>query len=264
MRFSSTLAGEFRKARTLPTLTLTTVLSAFLMLVFCLLDSSSARATFVEGSAHFLPGADPAEIGLHGFASLALFPIIAAVLIASSEHSGGQITTSVLSVPRRGQLVLAKLVVSTTASASLGILMALMVMISYQSRLAEFSVIAAGDVDRYVIGLGLGIMYWVFLGLISTCTAVVFRSQTAVLAVLVIVSFAGLPLMRIGKVFEYLPTNAGPTMFMGTDSAYAAIPPTIEPAGAAGILLAWTAAVLLAALLVFARRDIGSRQLTIE
>jgi ABC-type transport system involved in multi-copper enzyme maturation permease subunit len=264
MRFSSAFAGEFHKARSLPPLMLTMALSAFLMLAFCLLDSSSARATFVEDSAHFLPGADPAEIGLYGFASLALFPIIAAVLISSSEHSGGQITTSVLSAPHRGQLVLAKLVVSTTASASLGILMALMITISYQSRLAEFSVFATGEAGRHIIGLGLGIVYWVFLGLISTCAAIVFRSQTAILAVLVIVSFAGLPLMGIGKIFEYLPTNAGPTMFMGTDSAYAAIPPTIGPTGAAGVLLAWTAAAFLAAILVFARRDIGSRQLTIE
>lgn len=264
MSFFDVFAGECRKAWRLPPLQLTVCLSLILMAAYCMLDSRGARRMLLAESLQSTEGMTAQGLGVYALANLAFFPVIAAVLVASSEHVGGQMSTSVLAVPRRSLLVAAKFAVAALIAAVQAVFLSAMILVFYQVNLGNLSVFANGEARQYLTTLGSGAAYWVLLGLLSVAVAMIFRSQTAVLSVMVLFSAAGLSFMMISKHFQYLPTNAGLMMFIGDQTQDLVNPPDLQPFPATVVVVLWTAAAMAAAATVVVRRDVGARRLVSE
>ncbi|RAX24741.1 hypothetical protein DRB06_00005 [Actinomyces sp. Z5] len=258
MSFVDVLASETRKALTLPSLRLTVTLTILLMASYCALDARGARSALLSGQ----DAMGPQELGVYALANLAFLPVIAAVLIASSEHAGGQLTDSILAVPRRHLLVLAKLTLAAMLIFAEAALLSIMILAFYQGGLGSISVFASGQGTHYLASLAMGTAYWTLLGLFSTSVAMVVRSQTTVLAVMILLTGAGMAFLMINKVFQYLPTNAGLMMFIGDQTEDLANPPDLEPTPATAVVVAWVLVAIATALVAIKRRDVGARQVT--
>lgn len=255
MRFTDVLRGEAVKAATLRSLQTTVVATAVVALAFCLLDAGPELGL-----------STPQTAGVYAMANFSFFAAIGGVLIASSEYSGGQLTTSVLAVPRRGSILAAKLVLTAVVTTGQGVLFAALIATIYQLYLGDQSVYATGTASTLLLTLALAVCSWTALGIISTCIAFIIRSQTITLAIMIVLAFGGTPLMMALPAFQYLPSNAGVLMFIDRENQTSdwLHPPDIT-VPVAGITLAlWCVATITAAALVLARRDIGARQAILE
>ena len=199
-------------------------------------------------------------------ANLSFFAAIVGVLIASSEYGGGQLTTSVLAVPRRGRILAAKLILSAVVTTVLGLLLAVYIATIVQVPLGEHSVYATGTTSTLLSSLALAVCSWTALGVISTCIAFIIRSQTVALAGMIVLAFGGTPLMMALPIFQYLPSNAGVLMFIDRENQTSdwLNPPDIAVPVAGATLAAWCIAAIIAATVVLLRRDIGARQASLE
>ncbi|WP_336249220.1 hypothetical protein [Stomatohabitans albus] len=257
MKFIDVLGGELVKLVTHRALMVTILISTVLTLCYCIIDS---------GPPSSLGLSTPETAGVYAMANFSFIAAIVGVLIASSEYEGGQIGSSVLAVPRRGRIVTAKLLVSALVSTLLGLVLAVAIATIYQVPLGDQSVYATGAASTLIVSLALAICSWTAIGVLSTCVALIIRSQTTVLAAMVLLTFGGTPLMIAHPFFQYLPMNAGVLMFIDreTQTADWIHPPDVEVPIAALTLVLWSVGAIIAASVVFARRDIGARQATVE
>ena len=250
MTLTDALRAEVAKARTHPPLVAAILATIVLTLAFCVLDARPDLGL-----------STPQTAGVYAMANLSFFAAVVGVLIASSEYGGGQLTASVLAVPRRGRILVAKLMVSATVTTMLGILLAVFVATIVQAPLGEHSVHATGTSGTLLRSLALATCSWTAIGVIGTCAAVAFRSQTAVLTGMIALSFGGTPLMMAVPVFQYLPTNAGVLMFIDRPNQTSdwLNPPDVSVPVAGITLAVWCVAAVAAAAASLARRDIGAR-----
>lgn len=257
MTFTDVLRGEIAKIRTLRSLQVTILLTVGLTLGYCLLES---------GPAESLGFSTPETATVYAMANLSFFAAIVGVLIASSEYGGGQLTATALEVPRRGKILAAKLILSGAITTLLGLILAVFIATIVQAPLGDQSVYATGTAGTLLSSLALAVCSWTALGILSTCAAVIIRSQTIVLAGMIVLSFGGTPLMMAASIFQYLPTNAGVLMFIDRENQTSdwLNPPDITVPVAAITLAAWCVAAIIAAMIVFVRRDIGARQASLE
>lgn len=251
MRFTDVLASEIVKARTHRAVRVTVIVAVGFSLIYCLLDASPDLGL-----------ASPATAGVYAMANLSFFAAIVGVLIASSEYVGGQLTTSVLAVPQRAKTLAAKLMVSATATTALGLALAAAIATIEQAPLGVRSAYATGTGTVLISNLGLAVVSWTGVGLLSTSIAFVIRSQTGALVTMIVLSFGGTPLMMALPVLQYLPTNAGVLMFIdrANQTSDWLNPPTITPLASGVVLALWCLAAMAAAMWAFRRRDIGPRQ----
>lgn len=257
MTFTDVLRGEIVKMRTHRALLLTVLASALLTLAYCLVEAKPVDKLGLS---------TPETAGVYAMANLSFFAAIVGVLITSSEYPGGQLTATVLAVPRRARVLAAKLVLSTIVTTLLGLLFAGYIATVVQAPLGAHSVYATGTAGTLLTSLALAVCSWTGLGVISTGIAFVIRSQTVALTSMVVLAFGGTPLMMALPIFQYLPTNAGVLMFIDRENQTSdwLNPPDITVPAAGITLAAWCAAVIVAAIVVFTRRDVGARQAALE
>lgn len=255
MRFTDVLSGEIVKIRTYRALVLTIIATVVLTLAYCILEAGPVLGL-----------STPESAGVYAMANLSFFAAIVGVLIASSEYGGGQLTTSVLAVPRRGRLLAAKLILSAVITTVLGLLLAVFIATIVQAPLGDQSVYVTGTAGTLLSSLALAVCSWTGLGIISTCIAFIIRSQTVALAGMIVFSFGGTPLMMALPAFQYLPTNAGVLMFIDRENQTSdwLNPPDITVPIAGITLAAWCVATIIAAAIFLLRRDIGARQAALE
>lgn len=255
MRFADVLRGEIVKIRTSRALMLTILATVVLTLAYCILEARPVLGL-----------STPETAGVYAMANLSFFAAIVGVLVASSEYGGGQLTTSVLAVPRRGTILAAKLLLSALLTAVLGLLLAVFIATIVQAPLGDQSVYITGTAGTLLSSLALAICSWIGLGIISTCAAFIIRSQTVALAGMIVLSFGGTPLMMALPVFQYLPTNAGVLMFIDRENQTSdwLNPPDITVPTAGITVAAWCVIAIIAAAIVLLRRDIGARQASLE
>ncbi len=257
MRFTDVLRGEIVKIRTHRAVMLTVLASAVLTLAYCLIEA---------GPPHKLGLSTPETAAVYAMANFSFFAAIVGVLIASSEDGGGQLTTSVLAVPRRGRMLAAKLILSAIITTALGLLLAVYIATIVQAPLGDQSVYATGTASILLSSLALAVCSWTAVGVISTSIAFIIRSQTVALAGMIVLSFGGTPLMMALPIFQYLPTNAGVLMFIdrANQTSDWLNPPDITVPVAGATVAAWCVAAIVAATVVLLRRDIGARQAALE
>lgn len=257
MRFADVLRGEIVKVRTHRAVILTLLISAVVTLAFSLLDAAPPEELGLS---------TPETAGVYSMANFSFFAAIVGVLIASSEYGGGQITASVLAVPRRGRMLAAKLLLSAVLSTLLGLLLAVYIATIVQAPLGDQSVYATGAASTLLPSLALAVCSWTAVGVLSTCAATIIRSQTVALASMIVLAFGGTPLMMALPIFQYLPTNAGVLLFIDRENQTSdwAHPPDVTVPVAGATLAIWCVVAIIAASIVLLRRDIGGRQAALE
>lgn len=257
MTFLDSLRCEAVKLGTLRSFMVTVAAAVALALGYCLITA---------GPPEKLGLSTPETAGVFAMANLSFFAAIAGALIASSEHAGGQLTSSVLAVPRRSRILAAKIVWSAVVSTALGLVLAAFIATVVQFPLGQESAYARGTTGTLLSSLALAALSWTSVGVISTCAALIVRSQTVVLSAMIVLSFGGTPLMMAVPLLQYLPTNAGVLMYIdrANQTSDWLNPPDIGVGAAAATVGAWCLLAVVAAAVVFLRRDVGARQAVSE
>lgn len=256
------LRTEFRKALTLPGAWAGMAVAVLGSVGIAALNAMSSRNALAAGDAErFVNPGSPFESAYAAVPLGTVGAVVVGVILISSEYaansndaSGGrQITATLTTMPRR-------LVVLLTKSLTLLFFVALTVVLAVPVSIAvagaiigEFSAetVSLEEALRRILGAGL---YWALSGLMALSITVFVRSGTIPLLVLVLtnsmVSISFL-LTRITPLAFWLPDLAGRKLFEGLDM----IPGGLEPVPGALVMSAWTVALLVAAGVVFARRD---------
>ncbi len=178
------------------------------------------------------------------------------VLVITSEYSTGMIRASLLAVPRRVPMLLAKVVVFGALVLVLGELVSFASFALGSAILSSRVSVSLGDpgVLRAVIGAGL---YLAVLGVFSLAVGAVVRHTAAAITgvigfVLVLAPLAQLLPGTLGdRVHAYLPTEAGHLIAQ----ARQAPGDLLSPWQGFGVFVAWTAALLVLAAVLLRRRD---------
>ena len=245
--FVRILRAEVLKAATLRALALTVLLAPLAGVAFSMLDSGGVSKMLLTSSGGLAEGVTADTVGLSNMLLFGFVPVVVGVLLASGEYGGGQLVTSVLASPRRGRLLAAKALLAIFVNAVLGSVFAAVVLLAYQGRLGALSVYARGTFPEYAGRLGMSIAYWVLIGLIALAFTIVLRSQIVPMAVMVLLAFAGMALLLISPVFQYLPTIAGMQMFNPEQGLGLPNRPTLGTGDATLVLVGWTVGLALLA-----------------
>lgn len=255
MRFIDVIRGEVVKAWTLRSLRWTILATVALSLAFCLIDAGPELGL-----------STPQTAGVYAMANFSFFAAIAGVLIASSEYGGGQLTTTALAVPLRGRTLAAKLILSAIIATAQGLILAAFIATIHQRALGDQSVYVTGTASTLLGSLALAVCSWTAVGVISTCIAVIIRSQTVALASMIVLTFGGTPLTMAIPIFQYLPFEAGVLMYIDRENQTNdwLHPPDITVPGAAVTVALWCITAIITATVVLNRRDVGAQQAILE
>ncbi|MEU8133730.1 ABC transporter permease subunit [Streptodolium elevatio] len=177
------------------------------------------------------------------------------VLTITSEHSTGQIRTSLLAVPYRRRLLVAKLAVLLAVVAAVASLLTFGTFFLSQAVYPDGLGIALGDGGAWKALLGM-IAYTVFIAAFGFAVGAALRGTGAAITVFMAVTF-----VVMSAVPAVLPNSAGDTAshytFLGLADSLTTLQPDPQPGmPVAALLLAAYAVVALApALLLTERRD---------
>lgn len=248
------IRSEWVKLRSLRSMTICSIITAVLAIGIGVLVCSIVASR----SSH--PGnADPTTLSLAGLALGQMAVAILAVLAVSSEYASGTISVSLLAVPKRTRFFLSKLLVITLLCLVLGEVLAFVAFGIGQAILhgnyASAS-LSQPHVARAVIGAGLFIGA---IGLLSAGLGFLLRSTAAGVAVVVGVVFV-LPLIIVPiidgvagtHISKYWPTSAGEQIFTVRPGG----PDVMAPWNGFLVMLAFVAAVVVAAWAVLEARDV--------
>ena len=258
-RFTDTLASEWVKLTTLRSTYLTlgfgVVLSIAMTAVVCLAVGSTFDSWSPARQAEFLP----ILMSMSGNVVLLIASAVFGVLIVAGEYSSGMVRLTLAATPKRGRVLLAKLVLVSGITMVLGVFTVVAMFLVGQAVLAAYGIPVAdlGDADarRLVFGLGAATPLFPIIGF---ALGIIFRSTAA--AITAVMGMLWLP-----QVFgEVLPEWAGEHVLSlfpqsGADSisvAHLAESPTYsDPAVGAVIVVAWLVGFIGAAYLTLRRRD---------
>ncbi|RSM91779.1 ABC transporter permease [Kibdelosporangium aridum] len=237
------LRGELSKLRSLPSTWTAVAVGLAVPTAIAVLNSSSLKNA----------GRTSGDVGYQELAFGVVGAIILGVVVASSEYvtegedsaAGRQIMMSLTVVPSRTRLLAAKIAALTIATTILAA-------IASTSTLLSVHVILGYGVEiPRVLGI---IVYWVLTSMLAFGITVLARNGIIPLAVLIlntsVVSVTFL-LTKLTPLAAYFPDLAGARMFVGE----MAVPVQLSPVVGGLVMAGWVVAVLLAGLVIFARRD---------
>ncbi|MEU3574225.1 ABC transporter permease [Kitasatospora sp. NPDC036755] len=208
----------------------------------------SAGKAIDSHNARLRPDFTPEQTGLDGVLYGQLALIVFAVLLVAGEYSSGMIRVSLLAVPRRGRLYLAKAAVTAAAAMAVAIPATVLGYLLTQSALGSHGAgIDASGVPRALVG---AVVHLTMMSLFAAGVAATARGAVVPLAVLLPMVLAGSQILStVGatkEVVRYLPDRAGMRMLtIGSDDAFTGFV----------VLLAWTVAALAAGYLRHRRCD---------
>ena len=264
LTFGRVVASEWRKLFSLRSTWWTLGLAVLLQVGMAAILGAAARAVAASGQGTLgVDGVQAAAAGLQ-FSQLAIVAL--AVLTITAEYSSGQIRVTLAAVPRRTPVLLAKALVLTvvvlvTAVVSSALSVGALALvggehISFALPGAESARILAGA-PLYLVGiavLSLGV------GALMRHTAGAIAALMGFLLVIENV-FAAIPWKPLQIISPWLPGTAG-SRLMSTDATIAAARDLPNHVGAVlgawqgyGVLVAWAALALVAAVLVLRSRD---------
>lgn len=197
-----------------------------------------------------------------GFSSLALGvagAIVLGVVAMSSEYAvegeesagGRQITTTLVAIPSRVQVLIAKAVAVVLGTAVLAV--AAIIVAFGLLTVLNSAAMPAVDGDFFLRCAGM-VAYWVLVALLAFSLTVIIRSGVVPMAIL-IANFSAVPvtflLTKVTPAANWLPDVAGMRMWSrGIDSSVQMSP------GLGGLVMAaWIAVLLAVSFVVFTRRD---------
>jgi len=253
-KVTAVLLSELTKLRTVRS-TAWTLLSActvtvLLALCFSLL-SRYASGQLASGEAAD-PTGDPVFTSFAGMVLGQLAMVVFGVLAVSGEYSSGLISTSLHAVPRRGLLLGCKAAVVGGAALLTGLVTSFTSYAVGQAALGPYGTsLGEPGVLRAVFGAGL---YMALLAVFAMGAATVLRSPLLALGLLMPFFFLVSPILgslpRTQVVAQYFPDSAGMRI-----AQVEQLPGALGPWTGLGILVLWTAAAVVAAVVALRNRD---------
>ncbi len=249
------LRSELIKLLTLKSVWITVLASSLPCIGIPALTAPSIRDAIIANDPALAPGTIPETVGLE-WIGLGLIGIaVIGVIAGSSEYVGQQVKTSLLAVPHRLRLALAKAAALCILVTAVGIVTIPTMSLLSQIGLGDISVLRNGMPEtllwRWVGGLAL----WLATALIGFAFALLMRQTLIPLLVMIVVSQLTLPLVNLVPFAQYLPFAAGTQLYDAAMITSARPDAELSPSLASLSLAAWTGALLLAAILRFQRKD---------
>jgi ABC-2 type transport system permease protein len=199
---------------------------------------------------------DPTAVSFRALTIAQLAIAVLGVLVVTSEYSSGMIRVSLAAVPKRSRFLASKAVVFTAVALIVGEVTAFAAFLLGQLVIgtnAPHTDLAAHGVLRAVIGAGL---YLAVIGLLATAVGTIVRSTAAGISAIVALLFVlpgvvqALPSSWSNPITEFWPTQAGSQILVLHRDAH-----TLAAWSGFGVLVAFTAIVVLLADFVLKRRD---------
>jgi hypothetical protein len=199
---------------------------------------------------------DPTGISQSGVAVASLAIAVLGVLCISSEYSSGMIRTSLIAVPKRGQVLAAKSLVFAVVTFVVGEVTCFAAFFAGQALIsghAPHAVLGDPGVARAVAGGGL---YLTALAVLSVAAGTLLRRPAAAIAAIVAVLLVlpgiaqALPDSWRNPVTEFWPTQAGSQLTNVHHSAHA-----LQPWPGFGVMGLFAAIVYAIAWMLLDRRD---------
>ncbi|MDO4887400.1 MAG: hypothetical protein Q3979_01655 [Actinomycetaceae bacterium] len=254
--------AEVLKLATLPAAWVASSLSVVVPLALTALNSRTVRRALETGNEGDLASSSTVDSGFSDVAIGVIGPVILGVVAVSSEYvrsvsrlgGGRQLATTMVSVPRRGRLIAAKLAALTAWIACLAAISVPLTIVTFQRLVGPY----ASELDDVLTrGLGVG-AYWLTMGLIAFALATAARSGTIPLTFLLINASAvslSLLLSRITSAVRFMPDVAWSYLTLRGDERPVSAAEPVEPAVAWLTLGCWAGAAVAASFLCFTRRD---------
>jgi ABC-type transport system involved in multi-copper enzyme maturation permease subunit len=238
---SDTLAAvraETTKLRGIRGTQLSLLVFAVVSILIAALDGWSAKGALESDNPSLRSDFTPQQAGLDGILYGQLALIVFGVLVVTSEYASGMMRVSLLAVPRRGRLYVAKMAV--TAVAALGVAAPVTVLGYLVTQWALGSHGASLDASGVPRALAGAVVYLTLMCLFAAGIAAIARNSVVPMAVLLPMVLAGTHILSlIGATKEmarYFPDQAGREL-LTVDSPHTAFGFTV--------LLGWTVAALV-------------------
>jgi len=194
------------------------------------------------------------QLALLGDGTLAgIFAALAGILLVTSEYRFGTIRPTFLFTPRRGRVISAKVVAGLLAGLAFGILgEGLGFGIGYVILDGRGIPIAlhGGDIAVLLVGALVGVALW---GAIGVGLGAILQNQIGAVITLLAWGFVAENLLFVFEpsVGRFGPVHAANAMVGGTTRHL------LSPAAGTAMLIAWTAALCAAGIVLTARRDVS-------
>ena len=258
-RFINTLVSEWSKLTTLRSTYITLGLGVALSIATTALVALAVGNTIDDWRAADREKFDPLMFSMAGNIFLLIVYPVFGVLAASSEYSSGMIRLTLTATPKRGRVLLAKLLLVTSVTMVLGLITVVGMFLVGQAVLGAYGVPVAdfGDAGSWRVVLGLGAVTPLF-AVIGLALGVILRSAsgaiTTVLGIvwLPVIFEPLLPMWWQENVLSLLPGPAVDSLTIGhvVDS-----PTYSDPVVGAAVAVAWLLAFIGGAYVVLLRRD---------
>lgn len=244
--------AELSKLRTLPTVPVTIAVTVL---------GTVGLAVVLAASTLEQPGGLPPHFGtsfalgtaLHavGYGQTGL--ILLGILTAASEYSGGQIRTTLTSVPSRTLLMAGKTIAYLTAAALTALLAVATSSVAAQVTLGEHGLpVSELFAAKNVWALLGAATYLVLIGLLAYALAILTRNLVVALVTMLTLVFVVSPfLTTITTLAEYLPDQAGSQIYQPISVATE----VFTPVQGVTIMSAWIVLTLATAVVAFTKRD---------
>lgn len=262
--FVSTLAAEWSKLfslrSTYVTLLVTLILAIGLSGGITLIIGSSINEWDPMARAAY----DPIMMSFFGLIFSTILLCLIGVTFVASEYATGMIRLTLTATPRRGRVLLAKVLIITGLTLVVGLISSVGAFLIGQAILGSFDLATAALTDpdalRTVLGYGLLAPIYPLLG---ASLAVLFRSTAAAISTVLAIIFtpaifgALLPAWWQENVLRYLPDRAADSIAIGHlgSSGFVGIS-YLEPTAAVVVIASWLAVFLGAATIALLRRDV--------
>jgi ABC-2 type transport system permease protein len=253
MAAAQVLRSEWTKIRSVNSTALTLSLAVIVSVGLGMLISAVSNNEFSKMSPKDRITFDPTFVSFAGLTLGQLAMVVFGVLVVGSEYSSGMIRTSLAAVPQRGSFLFSKVTVATLLSLVVSLVTSFAAFFLGQAMLGDHSTdLGAPNVLRAVFGAAL---YMTLMCMFSMGVATMLRSPMLSLGILMPFLFLVSPILgsvsATKKVGQYFPDQAGQKIMQVIPSGDA----PYGPWGGFGILVAWTAAVLIGGYVLLKRRD---------
>lgn len=256
--FMNTLTSEWVKLTTLRSTFITLGAGVVLSIAMTAAVALAVGSTWDDWSLERQTQFAPVLMTMSGNVILLIASAVFGALAVSSEYSNGMIRLTLTATPRRGQVLLAKLLLVSSITLVLGVITTVGMFLVGQAVLESYGIPIAGlgdtDVQRLVLGLGVATplfpIFGVALGVILRSTA---GAITAVMGMLWLPQVFG-ELLPSGpqKLLSFAPQSGADSL---TVAHLAESPLYSDPAAGVVIVVVWLAAFVGAAYLALKRRD---------
>lgn len=264
--FWSTFAAEWSKLTSLRSFYVTALMTLLLAIGLSGGVSLIIASTWADWGPIERASFDPILMSLFGLVFTSILLTLIAVSFVASEYATGMIRLTLTATPRRGRVLLAKVLIITVVAIVLGFISVIGEFLLGQAIFGangmQTATLGDSDASRAVIGLGLTAAA---LPLIGAALAVLFRSTAAAIATVLALIFtpaifgAMLPAWWQENVLRYLPDRAIDSITIGhlsTGVGGLDFGVYLDLGAGIAVTAAWLALFLGGATIALLRRDV--------